>query len=65
MDQVRPIYQSMGAYIESRELSNLDSHAVESTVPVSKELYKPIALSVELAKENNGTCNITLPAKVI
>lgn len=59
MDEMQRINQSMSPYIESSELSKLNKHATEDFVPVSKELFDLIALSVELAKETEGAFDIT------
>lgn len=59
MDEMQRINQLMSPYIESSELSQLNSAASNSPVPVSKELFELIALSVELAKETDGAFDIT------
>jgi thiamine biosynthesis lipoprotein len=59
MDEMQRINQLMSPYIESSELSQLNSRGSDSAVPVSKELFELIALSVELAKETNGAFDIT------
>jgi thiamine biosynthesis lipoprotein len=59
MDEMQRINQLMSPYIESSELSQLNSRASDTPVPVSKELFELIALSVELAKETDGAFDIT------
>ena len=59
MDEMQRINQSMSPYIESSDLSKLNKYAAEGFVPVSKELFELIALSVELAKETDGAFDIT------
>lgn len=59
MDEMQRINQLMSPYIKSSELSLINSHAAEEPVPISKELYELIALSVELAKETDGAFDIT------
>jgi thiamine biosynthesis lipoprotein len=59
MDEMQRINQLMSPYIESSELSQLNNYATEDFVPVSKELFELIALSVELAKETDGAFDIT------
>lgn len=59
MDEMQRINQLMSPYIQSSELSQLNSRASDSPVPVSKELFELIALSVELAKETDGAFDIT------
>jgi thiamine biosynthesis lipoprotein len=52
----------MSPYIESSELSQLNSHESDRAVPVSEELFALIVLSVELlvelAKEMEGAFDI-------
>jgi thiamine biosynthesis lipoprotein len=59
MDEMQRINQLMSPYIESSELSQLNHHGAAGFVPVSKELFDLIALSVELAKETDGAFDIT------
>jgi thiamine biosynthesis lipoprotein len=59
MDEMRRINQLMSPYIQSSELSQLNSRASYNAVPISKELFDLIALSVELAKETDGAFDIT------
>jgi len=59
MDEMQRINQLMSPYIESSELSKLNKYAAEEFVPVSKELFGLIALSVELANETDGAFDIT------
>ncbi|GAC22138.1 FAD:protein FMN transferase [Paraglaciecola arctica] len=59
MDEMQRINQLMSPYIESSELSKLNHQASAGFVPVSKELFELIALSVELAKETDGAFDIT------
>jgi thiamine biosynthesis lipoprotein len=59
MDEMQRINQLMSPYIESSQLSQLNNYAAENYVPVSKELFELIALSVELAKETDGAFDIT------
>ncbi|MFQ3191700.1 MAG: thiamine biosynthesis lipoprotein, partial [Paraglaciecola sp.] len=59
MDEMQRINQLMSPYIESSELSLLNSHASSTAVSVSKELFELIALSVALAKETEGAFDIT------
>tara|TARA_R110002153_G_scaffold17413_3_gene60717 strand:- start:12990 stop:13967 length:978 start_codon:yes stop_codon:yes gene_type:complete len=59
MDEMQRINQLMSPYIESSELSKLNDHGAAGFVPVSKELFELIALSVELAKETDGAFDIT------
>jgi thiamine biosynthesis lipoprotein len=59
MDEMQRINQLMSPYIESSELSQLNAHAAEVSVPVSKELFDLIFLSAELAKETDGAFDIT------
>ena len=59
MDEMQRINQLMSPYIPSSELSQLNSRASDTPVPVSKELFELIALSVELAKETDGAFDIT------
>lgn len=59
MAEMQRINQLMSPYIESSELSQLNSHAAIVAVPVSMELFELIALSVELAKETDGAFDIT------
>jgi thiamine biosynthesis lipoprotein len=59
MGEMQRINQLMSPYIASSELSQLNSSAADTPVPVSKELYELIALSVELAKETDGAFDIT------
>jgi thiamine biosynthesis lipoprotein len=59
MAEMQRINQLMSPYIESSELSQLNSRGSISAVPVSKELFELISLSVELAKETDGAFDIT------
>jgi thiamine biosynthesis lipoprotein len=59
MNEMERINQLMSPYIKSSELSQLNTHAAERAIPVSKELFRLIALSVELAKETDGAFDIT------
>ncbi|WP_293746445.1 FAD:protein FMN transferase [uncultured Paraglaciecola sp.] len=59
MFEMERINQLMSPYIKNSELSQLNTHAAEGAVPVSKELFRLIALSVELAKETDGAFDIT------
>jgi thiamine biosynthesis lipoprotein len=59
MDEMQRINQLMSPYIESSELSQLNSRGSDNSVAVSKELFELIALSVELSKETDGAFDIT------
>jgi thiamine biosynthesis lipoprotein len=59
MHEMQRINQLMSPYIESSELSQLNSLASKTAVPVSKELFELVALSVEIAKETDGAFDIT------
>jgi thiamine biosynthesis lipoprotein len=59
MDEMQRINQLMSPYIKSSELSQLNSRGSDIAVPVSKELFELIALSVEIAKETDGAFDIT------
>ena len=59
MDEMQRINQLMSPYIENSELSRLNRQAAEGAVPISKELFELIELSVELAKETDGAFDIT------
>jgi thiamine biosynthesis lipoprotein len=59
MAEMQRINQLMSPYIESSELSQLNSRGSVSAVPVSKELFELIYLSVGLAKETDGAFDIT------
>jgi thiamine biosynthesis lipoprotein len=59
MFEMERINQLMSPYIESSELSQLNSRASDIPVQVSRELFELIALSVELAKETEGAFDIT------
>jgi thiamine biosynthesis lipoprotein len=59
MDEMQRINQLMSPYIESSELSQLNSRGSDTSVAVSKELFELIALSVELSKETDGAFDIT------
>jgi thiamine biosynthesis lipoprotein len=59
MGEMQRINQLMSPYIETSELSELNHHACDTPITVSKELFELIALSVELAKETDGAFDIT------
>jgi len=59
MHEMQRINQLMSPYIVNSELSKLNNHAADNPVPVSKELFELIVLSVELAKETDGAFDIT------
>jgi thiamine biosynthesis lipoprotein len=59
MDEMQRINQLMSPYIKNSELSQLNSRGSDMAVPVSKELFELIALSVEIAKETEGAFDIT------
>jgi thiamine biosynthesis lipoprotein len=59
MDEMQRINQLMSPYIENSELSQLNRHGSDIAVPVSKELFELIALSVDIAKETDGAFDIT------
>ena len=59
MDEMQRINQLMSPYIATSELSQLNRHASDTAVPVSKELFELIALSVDIAKETDGAFDIT------
>jgi thiamine biosynthesis lipoprotein len=59
MQEMERINQLMSPYIDSSELSQINSHAANEPVPISKELYDLIALSLALSEETNGAFDIT------
>jgi thiamine biosynthesis lipoprotein len=59
MDEMQRINLLMSPYIKNSELSQLNSRASDTAVPVSIELFELITLSVELAKETDGAFDIT------
>lgn len=59
MEEMERINQLMSPYIDSSELSVLNSGAAQGYVKVSKELFDLIAMSKELSKETCGAFDIT------
>lgn len=59
MAEMERINQLMSPYIASSELAQINQHAGQRAVPVSKELFELIALSIELSKETHGAFDIT------
>jgi thiamine biosynthesis lipoprotein len=59
MFEMERINQLMSPYIETSELSKLNSLAGASYVPVSQELYDLIKLSVGISQETDGAFDIT------
>jgi|TARA_B110000240_G_scaffold195434_2_gene245064 thiamine biosynthesis lipoprotein len=51
MGEMQRINQLMSPYIETSDLSELNNHACDTPITVSKKLFQLIALSFELAKE--------------
>ncbi|MFT7412641.1 MAG: thiamine biosynthesis lipoprotein [Paraglaciecola sp.] len=51
MGEMQRINQLMSPYIETSDLSELNNHACDTSIIVSKKLFELIALSVELVKE--------------
>jgi thiamine biosynthesis lipoprotein len=59
MDEMERINQLMSPYIETSELSQLNRRAAKTAVPVSKEMYELLELSIRLSKLSEGAFDIT------
>lgn len=59
MAEMERINQLMSPYIASSELAQINQHAGQQAVPVSKELFELIALSIQLSIETHGAFDIT------
>lgn len=59
MTEMRRIEAGMSPYIATSELSQLNAHAAERAMPVSKELFEVIDRSVFFSKVSGGAFDVT------